>query len=648
MIRRLMWPTPRPRHRGALSALWMLVFLLGPVFAAFSAQGRGTAVRFPITLDYPLLRSLVVASAFPGKGDTATLINENGGCTRLVLSNPTFSAQHDLIRFQTHIAIQGGTFINGDCMLPVAWEGYLVLFQYPVIASDTWTLSFRTEGSNLYERDGRPAEIAGILWDLIKAWVYEYLDGIRVDLTPPVGDLKSFLFPLFEAGSREAARTVVDSLRSGAIQVTPTAVVVEMLADIPPIPGVETGSDAVEQPLTPEELARFTQLWESWDVLLVRMITDLCQKPLTPTERRALMDVLLDTRYRFSEELAKTRPVRDLVRAQFIEAWQRIAPVFRNHLTDTPNRTALGYLSFFTASDALAALDAMGPTLGIDISRDGLVRMARWLVGTEDVSLEYLPDVNTDLRHLVGFDAWPEPALDDGDVHGPAPTRMPGDGPVLPKDPEAGILRYLFPAAWAAEAPSTAKIAPWVAPDSDIDGYVQRVRSVLVRAAEPILASGKIPDAYLSAFEKTLPAMAWQESCFRQFVSNSGKITYLLSYNGTSVGLMQINERVWRGLFDLNRLRWDIAYNARAGCQIAALYIEKYVLPNRRAAASMDGETLARVVYAMYNGGPGHFEKFLGRLRTGKLYSSDTLFHEKLKWVEKGQWENINQCLGGH
>ena len=114
--------------------------------------------------------------------------------------------------------------------------------------------------------------------------------------------------------------------------------------------------------------------------------------------------------------------------------------------------------------------------------------------------------------------------------------------------------------------------------------------------------------------------MAWQESCFRQFVREEGKLAYLISYNNTSVGLMQINERVWRGLYDPRRLRWDIGYNASAGCEISGLYLRRYVLRKMDPKKPFDAELQARLVYAIYNGGPSQYRKFLKRLETGRFF----------------------------
>jgi hypothetical protein len=108
---------------------------------------------------------------------------------------------------------------------------------------------------------------------------------------------------------------------------------------------------------------------------------------------------------------------------------------------------------------------------------------------------------------------------------------------------------------------------------------------------------------------------------------------------------MQINERVWRGVYDRNRLRWDIRYNALAGCEITDLYLRTYALKHPDWKKDADLELLSRVVYSMYNGGPGQYKKFLARERAGKHYRSDLLFSEKLQWIGKGEWERIKDCF---
>jgi len=52
-------------------------------------------------------------------------------------------------------------------------------------------------------------------------------------------------------------------------------------------------------------------------------------------------------------------------------------------------------------------------------------------------------------------------------------------------------------------------------------------------------------------------------------------------------------------------------------------------------------------VYAMYNGGPGEFRKFLKRKEVNSFYESDKLFWEKYSLAKEGQFDKISICLIG-
>jgi hypothetical protein len=144
-------------------------------------------------------------------------------------------------------------------------------------------------------------------------------------------------------------------------------------------------------------------------------------------------------------------------------------------------------------------------------------------------------------------------------------------------------------------------------------------------------------------------AVAWQESCFRQFEKDSDdRISCLRSYNNTSVGIMQINERVWNGMYDAKRLQWDISYNAKAGCEILDTYFYRYALRYLKKVENgenWDQDQLAGSIYAMYNGGPGQFFKFSIRYKNNRFYKSDTLFKNKFEWVKVRDWDKLKICL---
>jgi soluble lytic murein transglycosylase-like protein len=104
-----------------------------------------------------------------------------------------------------------------------------------------------------------------------------------------------------------------------------------------------------------------------------------------------------------------------------------------------------------------------------------------------------------------------------------------------------------------------------------------------------------------------MPTTALIESCWRQYVARGDRVSYLRSGSG-SVGIMQINQHVWRGFYDVQRLRWDTAYNVRAGAQILMRYVKDYAIPY----AEKHGQPsyVPRAAYAVYNAGPRAVGRF--------------------------------------
>jgi hypothetical protein len=110
---------------------------------------------------------------------------------------------------------------------------------------------------------------------------------------------------------------------------------------------------------------------------------------------------------------------------------------------------------------------------------------------------------------------------------------------------------------------------------------------------------------------------------------------------------MQINERVWRGIYKTESLRWNIAYNAQAGAEILGHYLKDYALKKMDPANPLDQDTLGRAVYAIYNGGPAQFQQFLKRSKSNAFYDSDKLFWEKYSMAKAGEFDKVSICLTG-
>lgn len=615
----------------------------------FTGNAFSKTVSLPLSIDYQLLRSLVVKTSFTDPDQTAVLLDDNNGCLKIMISKPRFTEKDSYVLFETKIYIRIGMYLFESCRMPVEWEGYLLLFQKPQI-DNQWILSFNTTDSILYDKHHKPATIVGIIWKHIKTSVYEYLNNININLAPPVSELHSFLWPLFPTDLHARAKTMIKSMRPGKIQATPDAVRVSILTEVEGI--YERDKDLEEETISEEEMARFIKTWEVWDVFLVHMITSLSREPLTAGDRQILLDTLLETRHRFITELSEKARVQDFVREQFVAVWKQLSPVFRNHLSDDPSKSVLNYLAFFTASDALIALDNFGSTLGIEISRNGLIRLLQLIGEGKSVVLTYRPGVNTELREMLGLGpplSVSKPVFDGNGIE-----LTPDENEPIKEDGDKllhVIKRFFLKTAWAEQDNMKGvsdSIKAWIVSKNNLMQYFERIKSLLMDASNTALKNSKIGEQYHSLYRLIVLATAWQESCYRQFEVKKNRVTYLRSYNGTSVGLMQINERVWRGMYEENHLRWDIHYNAKAGCEIADLYFNRYALRKMEKIGpknSLDNNVLARAIYAMYNGGPRQFDKFLKRNKKGAYYQSDRLFMEKFLWVNSGQWENVTQCL---
>ena len=196
--------------------------------------------------------------------------------------------------------------------------------------------------------------------------------------------------------------------------------------------------------------------------------------------------------------------------------------------------------------------------------------------------------------------------------------------------------------------PSLNEIRGWTAEATSNDVLLKKVRKVLEEVAGKQHKNLKPPTGDTAWFDTMITATAWQESCFRQFHVKKDKVTYLLSYNQTSVGLMQVNERIWRGIYDRQQLRWNVRYNARAGSEILTLYLNRYI---NRAKTSVNLSSnsgkrfLAVWLYSLYNGGPSQLKKLPKRHREKKIYQSEQLFLAKYDQVQGGGWINRVDCL---
>lgn len=611
-----------------------------------------TSMVLPLKLDYPLIRSFFVQQAFTEPGETAVVIDEPALCQLLTLARPEIYPVAGALRLKAFVSLQTGIPVLNTCRIPVELQGLIDVRLDVAFDATGWKLIFQPRDLRLTTPDGRSPLLASQIPELFQERLFAYLDQVTVDLAPPLQGLREIVPTFFAAQEQAAVSRWLSSIRPGKIEVKPEYFAIALLMEVEPQERISTPPPD-ERPLSAAEMEGFIRGWETWDAFLVHQIEQLGRFGLEEHDRALILQTLLESRYQMVTALAADQitPGPDLVRRQFMLTWERFAPMFRKYLNRDAATAPFASLAYLSAGDALSALDRIGPSVGVEISRDGLIRMARLLASEEEtVNLAYSYEVDPGLREIMGLGPplmEPNHPLPSQDVD----LDLPAD-----EDGDVREQRFLSPSTWlwllprpayAAEHPPADRQAlkEWLVARGNFDSYLANIRALLQEESRQSVAMGKLPAERLDLFTKILQATAWQESCCRQFTVKSGKMTYLRSWNNTSVGLMQINERVWRGVYRLDALRWDPQYNVQAGGEILRMYLTKFVLT--KGSVPLAEEDIARATYALYNSGPQNFKKFMARHHKREYLTSDKLFWDKYTWTRSGEFDRLKACLFG-
>ncbi len=603
----------------ARTAVVLVALLVG------SARAERT-VTFPLGVDYELLAA-TARTALGFAGDEAVLWGTAGGCHSLVLDDVRAERAEERVRLALHGHAKVGLSFLGFCLFPIHWEGTVDARGRPEITS-AWQLRLDDITTALLDRSGRTTTVSRRVWDLVRDQVETRLAAFAFDLGPPVQEAKALVRVSVPPARATPVLTALDSLRPVRATVDDDGVRVEAAMEVPDAPP----PPAPEPVLDPAELQAFHGRLEHWDAFLIFVTKDLGTLDADPTARDDLLALVLTNRHELLRTIAAGPvPGVDPVRQLFLDAWEQLRTIVRRAARSGALRDhALRYVTFLAAGDALAALDAAGPGLGIEISADGLRRMARIIA----------PDATAD--PLVYSDA-PDPALQklfrfhEPESLPPAPEQSP--------PPEPGTWFWPGPRSAYAAVPADDELVTvgrrldrWVPPPDQLDTY----RTLVGRLLELVIArEGRdVTPRFATLYGHLVPAVAWQESCWRQFILRDGRVTSITSGTG-DIGIMQVNRRVWRGFFDVEKLRWDIVYNSGAGAEILAQLLTRYGA--REAGERL--ENAARASYSAYNGGPAAYRRYRLPRVPRTLRAIDEAFLRKYQAVAAGQAGADVLCL---
>src|SRR5687767_6775097 len=454
---------------------------------------------------------------------------KDGPCRRLSLKPAALESRGGHL----HLSIPGngalGVELAGKCQTAATWHGTLHFTLLPRLDE-----AGRVRVNIV---DSRASGMAPALWDAGKGHLHPRLEQFSYDLGVSRDALAGLLRGAATPVHAPAMAQALEQLQVLQPQVEASQVLVPIALEIPDVWLAAAPSTAAPgAPLTEAELEALEKALEPWDAFLVTIVRQVATDGEDSALRRRLFTLLLDSRYQLSAMLSgDVQAQGDPLRALFLETWHELRAI----LVDAR------YAVFVDAADALAALETAAP--GLPLSVDGLRQLARILrPGDTADPLAYDWSLDPQLGQLFDVELLQESQ--------PAPT---------PSSPRSWL--DLFIARAHAENP----LDHWVPTREELADYGSRVGGILQKSAADELRRGTLAAPYDRIYRHLVPATALIESCWRQYVVRGGKVTYLRSQS-SSVGIMQINQRVWRGFYDIERLRWDTAYNVRAGSQILA------------------------------------------------------------------------------
>ncbi len=602
-----------------------------------SAGAESVTVDVPLRLDAAYLREALVSQVFTDAGETARAWDDGSGCNHMVLSEPRVDTDGSAVRLATRGEARVGKAIGERCVLLLDWAGSIQTMQS--VSLDPGGAAVRFEVVDSALADG--GALGGTLWDLVKDHVHPRLGALRIDLAPALNELRAVL-PFILSADPAVVTGILDSVSIRNVSVVENGLEAILAFEVPLGQSPADAPGAPEPALTAEEMARLTEAARSFDGFITFTVKYLAATSARVDVNRDLLFVLIEARYDILRILTEESATigRDPVRALFLRTWSRLAPILKRLESTAPGQQGLNLLGFIAAADALRALDAIGPRLDLELSADGLRRMARSLAPeTTADPLDVQEGVDPGLREL--FDFGPAPSLPAEPLQ-PEPVEAPAGEPLgwVP----GGMLR----AAHARTGPDPKlvdRLNRWVPQPEEIPDYLPLVRDLLHGTAARVVGDSALDGGLHRMFRAMVLATAWQETCWRQFRIENGKVAPIQS-GGGAVGMMQVLPSVWRGFYDGKGLARDIGYNAAAGSEILMHYLVDYAIA--RGEHEQDGgiDNLPSAAYAAYNGGPGH----LGRYRSGKTSDSlkriDQAFLEKYRAIAGGDELAVLSCYG--
>lgn len=599
---------------GALRFCYLSSLIL--LCALGCPAARAAELLVPISLE-PRHLDVALGVALGLDAEGRVTLAENS-CNRVEVAAPRTRSQSPFLEVEAQLVVTTGVQLLGDCRGPSPWRGRMLVMLEPAVDLSGLAVRFRPAGATLVRADGTEGILSQPVRALVETLVLPQLGLMRVDLAGPLAAIDALLAEVLDETGTSAPLVQRAHIRD--LNVVPEGLAAQLQFTV--LPPVDAAPG--ESPLDAEELEQWSRVEDELDGFLTTVITLFAEAAAAPDLRYELLGVLLDARHAIAQALADNQPGEDPIRVLFIDAWDRLRP----HLSHFEALPIPGFdqdlrlMAFMAGGDALRALDALGPEYGIEITRDGLRRLARLLLaeGAPDSFTPLPTDIDRRLQQLFQLD--PDP-----DARRRAPL-------------VESLVHWLVPAAHAA----VPKVAYLVPRPEQLPTYLDQVATLLeFKSGARLERSERVPARIRAQFNPLVGATAWKESCWRQFIGTAKQPKVLTSSMG-ALGIMQINGRVWRGLYDLDRLADDMGYNIAAGAEILEHYLVDYALRRGEHRQPGGDDNLIRATYAAYNGGPGHLSRYRRTDTPQRLRAIDALFWDHFRKISSDGRPDVSTC----
>lgn len=355
-----------------MASIRNILLATGLLLSAADSFAAETKVSVP--MDYRLIRNVLVNQLYTGEGETARLWKDGKQCSFLDISNPRINGEKGLVKIDNNIHARIGMSLGGKCIPAIEWSGVLETLQQPTLDATGNVLSFPVTRATAFDRNGQALNI-NQLQDLINQAVQPKLAALKIDLNESRDDITKTLLPYIDADDTEKLHDTVNSLRFKRAEAGDKALLINIGFTGLNQKKADTRPAAA---FNPDELQQWQGVWQGWQQNLENSLNRPPLDVQSDADKATLREVLQEAGTAFEQGLtAADTGKHDPVRVFFNDSWDKLAPLLRTASKQLPGAEGLRYLTLIAATDLMYELEAIGAPLGLEISSNGLRKLAR-------------------------------------------------------------------------------------------------------------------------------------------------------------------------------------------------------------------------------------------------------------------------------